>query len=779
MSEDFLILTRGGQCEREVGGRGREERERGEGGGREGEKKREGEKGGRRRKERDLYESTGSTIKMLGKLKHKGQGHGHKINNGGPETSHHSIFRSHSELRKSIWYAFSTLAVSHDATAAVSTLKVLTSTLGRPLGFETAEEILEEENAHDSLDFQMYYDILERKIFDRIDKSSEETLKLVHPNFEEIHKVSWALYFNAFIKGSDQSNHLPEDFVRKLWTIFNLLADDDENGIPLIPPRTDREEIAVLLRAFTLASGQADCESQICIFEQEEGTMDFLEFKTFFLNTFAPNFRFQLLLSTLETIYEEFIGDILEKGMLFKRGHQVKNWKERWMVLKPDGLRYFTGENEKDLKGCIQLHTACTVEVVTEKASGNKPNRFILSTNMKPYEMSAADIKTRNDWIKALQLAIDNADNPSFHYHKLQSKERQRKRKAKRKVKEAEEARRKQDEETIRKLRQEYDEKVKEDDLRLQEHLRELEAEKLAREELEARLLKEAALREVEQRRLRELQEIKRQLEKLLEEERQAKKDEEIVRALQARLYEEECEKREELERLKREQDELLLQERQEKEGLEEMKIRQEGLLQQARDKLSLLETEREAANTKLEEASSKLLLAEKERSIMEAKVKLWKTPIGLARPVEPKVDPRVTHRGRGAFCEDDFKKSPEWCKDKFNQKEVENGDEGRVIENKDKQAKQDGDSEKSEKQAEEYGDGDGGKENENSQTDDGSQKRNNHDIEIENVSDEKENIDNGKNDNQIENGESINNEKQNRQQKQGDYEVMELRIVE
>lgn len=195
----------------------------------------------------------------------------------------------------------------------IFTLKVLTSTLGRPLGFETAEEILEEENAHDSLDFQMYYDILERKIFDRIDKSSEETLKLVHPNFEEIHKVSWALYFNAFIKGSDQSNHLPEDFVRKLWTIFNLLADDDENGIPLIPPRTDREEIAVLLRAFTLASGQADCESQICIFEQEEGTMDFLEFKTFFLNTFAPNFRFQLLLSTLETIYEEFIGDILEK----------------------------------------------------------------------------------------------------------------------------------------------------------------------------------------------------------------------------------------------------------------------------------------------------------------------------------------------------------------------------------------------------------------------------------------------------------------------------------
>lgn len=55
------------------------------------------------------------------------------------------------------------------------------------------------------------------------------------------------------------------------------------------------------------------------------------------------------------------------------------------------------------------------------------------------------------------------------------------------------------------------------------------------REDLESRLLKEAALREVEKRRLRELEEVKRELQRLLEEERQAKRDEEIVRQLQAR----------------------------------------------------------------------------------------------------------------------------------------------------------------------------------------------------------------------------------------------------
>lgn len=55
------------------------------------------------------------------------------------------------------------------------------------------------------------------------------------------------------------------------------------------------------------------------------------------------------------------------------------------------------------------------------------------------------------------------------------------------------------------------------------------------REDLESRLLKEAALREVEKRRMRELEEVKKELQRLLEEERQAKRDEEIVRQLQAR----------------------------------------------------------------------------------------------------------------------------------------------------------------------------------------------------------------------------------------------------
>lgn len=75
------------------------------------------------------------------------------------------------------------------------------------------------------------------------------------------------------------------------------------------------------------------------------------------------------------------------------------------------------------------------------------------------------------------------------------------------------------------------------------------------------------------------------------------------------------------------------------------------------------------------QEASSKLEKAEKDRIIAEAKMKLWKTPtIGLARPVLPKYDPFITHRGEGAFCEKDFKRSV--GKEHLNEETKESGPE-------------------------------------------------------------------------------------------------------
>ena len=71
----------------------------------------------------------------------------------------------------------------------------------------------------------------------------------------------------------------------------------------------------------------------------------------------------------------------------------------------------------------------------------------------------------------------------------------------------------------------------------------ELEAEKAAREEAETHAALLTEEKELESRRRKELEDIKSELESLLEEEKQAKRDEEIVRTLQARMLTEEWER--------------------------------------------------------------------------------------------------------------------------------------------------------------------------------------------------------------------------------------------
>ena len=73
----------------------------------------------------------------------------------------------------------------------------------------------------------------------------------------------------------------------------------------------------------------------------------------------------------------------------------------------------------------------------------------------------------------------------------------------------------------------------------------------------------------IEDKKMRELEKIREQLESCLEEEQQAKKDEEIVRHLQARVLKEEWDRRDALEKLQEEQRAMLEEERRKREEFE------------------------------------------------------------------------------------------------------------------------------------------------------------------------------------------------------------------
>lgn len=555
------------------------------------------------------------------------------------------------EAMKSIWYAFQTLIDPQNEMVQIHTLKVLTASIGNALGIEKSEE-LHDKTDQTELDFKSYFVILESLMFEPLSKVSDETMDLSSIDYQHVHQVCWVLFYNNQ-KGKTIPDDVPENMAFKLWLMYNLFSEEDDSNKPIFPLKLDPEEASTIFEGILTQTGN---HNLLCSATEDFGDepMTYQKYlATYFVHIFK-HVKEGILTSSVETVHEQFVIDILKKGNLLKRGHQVKNWKERYMVLNPTELKYYASSHQKHMKGTVVFNKSQTVEILPDK--GGKRNLFVLNTQQKPYEMSATDLKTRNEWVSCIQIALENCENPYYHHHKELSKQRRQKRNVIKMEKENEERKRQEEEDLHRQTEEGYKQREQMNEEMLRQRNLELEEEKRRREQLEAQLREQEALREAERQRLLELEASKSELEKLLELERQAKKDEETVRRLQAKLLDEESEKRQELERLKREQEEILKYEREMREGLEDQKEEKDQILLEAQAKLSELERERVEASEKLEKATERLQEAENERLKMEEKVKLWKKPnVGLARPIQPTNRPLITHRGLGAFCATDF----------------------------------------------------------------------------------------------------------------------------
>lgn len=221
-------------------------------------------------------------------------------------------------------------------------------------------------------------------------------------------------------------------------------------------------------------------------------------------------------------IYHTFVEDVIKKGNLSRKGYIFPTMKEYWFVLRPSELVYYKSRQEKEKSGSMIIDSNSKVEA-------KEGYKIILTTSERTFDLEASNHMTRLQWLSALQLAIEHSGSHQS-YQRAQASKRRLQRQG-----------------------------------RLQEMLRakaQLQLERNARlvAEDQAKELK-AAVKE-ESKKLNELERIREKLEVLLEEETQAKRDEEIVRGLQARVLTEEWEKRAELERLQEEQKILLEEER-------------------------------------------------------------------------------------------------------------------------------------------------------------------------------------------------------------------------
>ncbi|XP_030646177.1 switch-associated protein 70b [Chanos chanos] len=562
------------------------------------------------------------------------------------------------ELLKSIWHAFTALDVDKSGKVSKSQLKVLSHNLCTVMKIPHDPVALEEHFKDDDegpVSNQGYMPYLNRFILDK-----------VQDNFDKVdfNRMCWTLCAR---KNLDRDNLLiTEDDAFKIWCIFNFLCED---RYPLV---IVTEEIEYFLRKLTEAMGGSwieekfeDYRAQLSTKQQCLSAWELIELVG--KGHFSKGMDRQTLSMGINEVFQELILDVLKQGYMMKKGHKRKNWTERWFVLRPNSISYYVSEDLKEKKGDIVLNENCCVESLPDKEG--KRCLFYVKCSDKSYEINASDKKKKQEWIQAIQTCITLLKLGRQAPHREARQKRRELRQKQHAEQEELELRMKElqianenkqrELEAMRKKLEESAAQAAEEERRrlqtqseLQDRYRiDLEKEKMVRQQMEEQVAQKSSELEQYLQRVRELEDMYHRLEEALEDERQARQDEETIRKLQARLLEEEATKRAELEQIHLNQQKAIAQTEAEKQELEKERLAKENALEAAMLQLENLEAERQGALEQYQEVVKKLEDAAN-------KTKSWKDKVahheGLIRLIQPgsKGPHRITNWGPAAFTE-------------------------------------------------------------------------------------------------------------------------------
>ncbi|XP_030056854.1 switch-associated protein 70 [Microcaecilia unicolor] len=561
------------------------------------------------------------------------------------------------ELLKPIWYAFTALDVDKSGKVSKSQLKVLSHNLCTLLNVPHDPVALEEHFRDDDegpVSNQGYMPYLNRFILDKVQGKFDKI---------EFNRMCWTLCAKKNLTKSPLL--ISEDDAFKVWTIFNFLSED-KYPLVIVP-----EEIEYLLKKLTEAMGggwqQAQFEDyKVGLDAKQNGLSVWELIELIGSGQFSKGMDRQTVSMAINEVFSELILDVLKQGYMWKKGHKRKNWTERWFVLKPNLISYYVSEDLKDKKGDIVLDGNCCVESLVDK--DGKKCLFLVKCQEKSFEISASDKKKKQEWIQAIQMVVNlqRLGSPPPHKEarqkrkelrqKLQAEQEEVERQmqelqvANEKKQQKLEAMRQQLEEAASRAAEE-EKKRFQTQMELQDQFRlELQKEQLVRLQMEQQVAQKSTELEQYLKRVQELEEMYKQLQEALDDEKQARQDEETVRKLQARLLEEESEKRAELEKWHLQQQKTIQMTEAEKKELENQRLLKEKALEVAMQQLEQLETERMEALQQYEEVKKKLDAA-------ASKTKSWKDKValqheGLIRLIQPgsKIPALITNWGPASF---------------------------------------------------------------------------------------------------------------------------------
>ncbi|XP_058485682.1 switch-associated protein 70 [Solea solea] len=561
------------------------------------------------------------------------------------------------ELLKFIWHAFTALDADHRGKVSKSQLKVLSHNLCTVMRIPHDPVALEEHFKDDSKGpvsnhgFMLY---LSRFILDKL-REDFDVLEFI--------RMCWTLCYKKNM--CNKQLLITDNDAFKVWCIFNFLSEDK---YPLV---IVSEEIEYFLRKLMETMGSEWCEEKVADYRLQMSTKSRLTawelVELVGMGYFNKGMNHQTLSLGIDEVFQELILDVLKQGYMMKKGQKRKNWNERWFVLRPNSLSYYDSEDLVEKKGLIILDQNCFVESLPDK--DGKKCLFIIKCRDRSFEVSVSDKKKKQEWIQVIQMCLQliRSGLPSPH-----REARQRRRELRRqqlaeevdlveKMKQlqvANEHKQRQLEAMSEKIKEAAAKAALEEDTRmktqsdLQDRYRlDLEREKMVRQQMEEEVAQKSSELEQYLQRVRELEDMYHRLEDALEDERQAKQDEEAMRKLQSRLLEEEAAKRAELERIHLRQQGALSRTEAEKQVLVSERRAKERELQVAVLQLETLEKERQGALEQYEEVSRNLTRAAN-------KTKTWKDKVakheGLVRLIQPghKGPQRITNWGPASFTD-------------------------------------------------------------------------------------------------------------------------------
>ncbi|XP_060695503.1 differentially expressed in FDCP 6 homolog [Hemiscyllium ocellatum] len=567
------------------------------------------------------------------------------------------------ELLKSIWYAFTALDLEQSGKVSKSQLKVLSYNLYTVLNIPHDPKILEDHFRDDNdgpVSSHGYMPYLNKYILDKVQEG--------HFVKENFHELCWTLTAKKNYKPSGSQGLISETSAFKLWCLFNFLSEDK---YPLVMVC---EEVAYLLRKVFAATGQewlneeelAEYFSQNPSLSGAVTVWQFLEVME--SGRFTKPASKESLTLGIQSVYEELVLDVMQKGYMWKKGNVRRNWNERWFVLKPSKFDYYLNEDLKEKKGEIHLDMDSTVEMLPDKEG--KRCLFCVKTVNRTYELSASDMKRRQEWMDSIMAAIwILAENKSSMHkvHKERRREQRRQAAARLLEKKAQEdalaelqAEREAQLAQLEQLRQAQEEaehlwRTKElhwmtQHEELQQKLQ-MELQKARTDKLQMQLVMEQKEQEAgaQRHRIQELEMMQQGLERALRAEIEAHTNEQTVRSAQARLLQEEEEKLKELMMLRREQQDLSRQEERQQQ-------------QQLTNKAQALQQAMEQLRESRQRNKQDLAMAEQTRRRASQHVKHWSVQLNrLMQPIvpgaaqnQPKSDIQ-SHRGGGAFIPKEF----------------------------------------------------------------------------------------------------------------------------